>query len=48
VVQIGGHGVHVPYSITWEHETVAPAHGSADYHMISSIAELVPLLAELD
>jgi len=48
VVQIGGHGVHVPYSITWEHETVAPAHGSGDYHMISSIAELVPLLAELD
>jgi putative hydrolase of the HAD superfamily len=38
VLDIGGHAVHVPYHITWEHEHVE--HHDADVVELSSIAEL--------
>ncbi|KAG1648578.1 Adenosine deaminase 1 [Nymphon striatum] len=41
VVNIGGHGVHIPYHITWEHEVHDEAspdtHG---YHQLNDITEL--------
>ena len=45
VVRLGGFAVHIPYHITWQHETVAeeelPGH---HFIAINSILELLPLL----
>ncbi len=48
VVELGGAGVHVPYHITWEHETVAPeVEETAVYHTLASISQLPALVARL-
>lgn len=42
VIEIGGHGVHVPYRHVWAHEIVdEPA---ADFPVLASLRELPPLL----
>jgi len=43
IVEIGGHGVHVPYHMTWEHEVVHDHDGG--FAELSSIAELPDWLA---
>ena len=48
VVDIGAHGVHIPYGILWGHESVEeePDHGS--YHRLARFSELPELLHRLD
>lgn len=41
VISIGGHGVHVPYHLTWEHERVE--HHDEDFVELESLAELPTL-----
>ncbi len=41
VVEIGGHGIYLPYEMTWKHETVDPATVDADaYATVADIQEV--------
>ena len=48
VVELGGRAVHIPYTVTWQHEHVPedqlPKHG---WRRVESIAELPAVLEEL-
>jgi putative hydrolase of the HAD superfamily len=48
VVDIGAHGVHIPYGITWGHERVDHAEVDAAFHQLESISELPDLLGQLN
>jgi len=46
VLALGGRAVHIPYHVTWEHETVdASGH---DFPTLDSIRELPGLIATWD
>lgn len=48
VLAAGGHAVHVPYTVEWVHERVAPEDlVNARYHEISHLRDLPSVLAEL-
>ncbi|MCA9873145.1 MAG: HAD family hydrolase [Anaerolineales bacterium] len=48
VVELGGIGVHIPYHITWEHETVGEQQQeTAVYHALTHISQLPELVARL-
>ncbi len=47
VIEIGGHGVHVPYQVTWGHEVVADPPADADWHQLPSLLDLPKLVARL-
>jgi putative hydrolase of the HAD superfamily len=49
VVELGGFGVHVPYHVTWAHETVElpPGLPRSRYRRLDRLADLPALLAEL-
>lgn len=47
VVELGGHGAHVPYQITWDHEQVSGNGQSLDYHELSTIVDVISLLSKL-
>lgn len=47
VVEIGGMGVHVPYSITWGHEQVTEDSLDDCYRTLATIRDLPTLLADL-
>ncbi|NCT95569.1 MAG: HAD family hydrolase [Chitinophagaceae bacterium] len=44
VLELGGHGVHVPYHITWEHETVDVTIDHALFKQAKDIRDILPLL----
>jgi putative hydrolase of the HAD superfamily len=44
VLELGGHGVHVPYHVTWSHEVVE--HHDGGFAELGSIGELPAWLAE--
>lgn len=44
VLAIGGHGVHVPYHITWEHEKVEHHIDHPQFRQIENITDLLPFL----
>lgn len=44
VLAIGGHGVHIPYHITWEHEKVEHQIDHPQFRQIKSITEVLPFL----
>lgn len=44
VVEIGGHGVHVPYDLIWGHEQPSGTVPENGYHELKSLGELLPLL----
>jgi putative hydrolase of the HAD superfamily len=44
VLAIGGHGVHVPYHITWEHEKVEHHIDHPQFRQIETITDLLPFL----
>lgn len=46
VLELGGHGVHVPYHVTWDYELVVDHDG--DFAELASIAELADWLATAD
>jgi len=43
VISIGGHAIHIPYHITWQHET-ADNNNFAKYREISKLTELLNIL----
>lgn len=45
VIEAGGHAVHIPYHITWQHETLV-SEGDHQYGELASIIELPAYLAE--
>jgi len=47
LLAIGAHAVHIPYHITWAHETVKLEHGAAHYVELTSLSELPDLLSRL-
>lgn len=48
ILELGGHGVHIPYVTTWEHERVAaPPTGNPRFHELESMADLPNLVARL-
>ncbi len=48
VLDLGGHGVHIPYHLTWEHERVETAPNEhSKFHEIASIKQLPDLIATL-
>ena len=44
VLAIGGHAVHIPYHITWEHEKVEHPVDHQNFRQVNNIKELVPEL----
>ncbi len=45
VLDLGGHGIHIPYRITWEHERVdSTPHDHDNFYQIESIAQLPDLI----
>ena len=44
VLQIGGHGVHIPYHTTWAHEQVPHSIDHANFMELNHISEILPLL----
>lgn len=44
VLALGGHGVHVPYHITWEHEQVAHRVEHELFREVKHVDEILPLL----
>ncbi len=45
VLNLGGHGIHIPYRITWEHERVEKTpHEHDSFYQLESIAQLPDLV----
>ena len=44
VLNVGGHAVHVPYHITWAHETVEATIEHKNFRQTSSIREVMTML----
>ena len=44
VLAIGGHGVHIPYHITWAHEKVEHHFDHPNFRKIEKISEILPYL----
>lgn len=47
VVEIGSRAIHIPYHITWEHETITPHEEHASYVEMEHIGELPAWIAQL-
>ena len=49
VLNLGGHGVHIPYPVTWEHERIEKApHEHEFFYQIESMDQLSELLQTLE
>jgi putative hydrolase of the HAD superfamily len=44
VLNIGGHGVHVPYHVTWAHEHIEHHIEHENFRQVQQIREVVPFL----
>jgi putative hydrolase of the HAD superfamily len=44
VLAIGGHGVHIPYHITWEHEKTDAQIDDPNFKQIENIRDILPYL----
>jgi len=44
VLALGGHGVHVPYHITWQHEHIGHQVQHEHFREVQHIAEILPML----
>jgi putative hydrolase of the HAD superfamily len=44
VLNIGGHGFHVPYHVTWAHEHIEHNIEHENFKQVQQIREIVPLL----
>jgi len=44
VLELGGHGVHVPYHITWAHEKVEVQIENPRFRQVEHIREIIPFL----
>ncbi len=48
VIDIGGHGVHVPHQLIWGHERVEREGLTVDWHQLDEIRQLPDLVARLN
>ncbi|QHT70475.1 HAD family hydrolase [Rhodocytophaga rosea] len=49
VLNIGGHGIHVPYHITWAHERIEHNIEHENFRQVQQIKEIIPfLLSEIN
>lgn len=46
VLAIGGHGIHIPFHTTWEHERIEHHVEHANFRQVNKVSELVSLLLE--
>jgi putative hydrolase of the HAD superfamily len=44
VLMLGGHGIHIPYHVTWEHEMIEAKDGHPHFMKAKHIREIVGLL----
>lgn len=44
VLNIGGHAIHVPYHITWAHETIEANIVHSNFHQVEKIIDVLKLL----
>jgi putative hydrolase of the HAD superfamily len=44
VINLGGHGIHVPFYTTWAHETVEAEINHPNFHQVKSIPEIITLM----
>ena len=48
ILNLGGSAVHIPYEITWVHETAEqPPHDHAGYYQLKNLGQLPPLLERI-
>lgn len=45
VLNIGGHGIHVPYHTTWAHETVDYTVDHPQFKQVKHVSDILPILA---
>lgn len=48
VIDVGGHGVHVPHDLTWAWERIDAPPQHSRFHVLPDLAALVPLVAEIE
>jgi putative hydrolase of the HAD superfamily len=46
VLNIGGHGIHIPYHLTWEHERIDTQVDHANFRQVEKIKSLLEHFAE--
>jgi len=44
ILNIGGHGVHIPYHITWAHEKVEAIVDHPNFRQVQKIKEILDFL----
>ena len=47
IIELGGHGVHIPYPLIWAHENVPAPTDCPRFHALANLRELPALLARL-
>lgn len=47
ILELGGHGVHIPYPLIWAHENVPAPTDNPRFHALASLRELPALLGRL-
>jgi putative hydrolase of the HAD superfamily len=47
VLNLGGYGIHIPFHITWKHETIDHEVSHDRFFQVSKISEVVTVLGEL-
>lgn len=48
VLDLGGFAIHIPFHITWEHETIAHEVSHERFFQVSKISEVVKVIRELE
>ena len=46
VLEMGGHGVHIPYHITWAHEAAATPSNHSRFHQLDNLGQLPDLIQQ--
>lgn len=46
VLNLEGHGIHIPYHITWAHEKIETAIDHPNFRQVESVRDVVPLLIQ--
>lgn len=44
ILNIGGHGIHIPYHVTWAHETVEASIDHANFKQVEKISDILQYL----
>ena len=48
ILELGGSAAHIPYEITWLHETAEPPVGHPNFHQLEHVKQLPALLEQLE